>query len=143
MDPASYETHLVQTAFQYTRFFLLTYGSLQVAAIVFCKGWLRAVAVLPLIVMVPIIISGANPRSHADGSLYGLVMYVPYLPVMIYLAVILGAGIFVTKRTPKATADTQLETTGGTPTSNSLTSFVMVCVLAGIILLVLMFVPFG
>ena len=40
MDPASYETHLVQTAFQYTRFFLLTYGPLQAAAIVFCKGWL-------------------------------------------------------------------------------------------------------
>jgi hypothetical protein len=143
MDPASYETHLVQTAFQYTRFFLLTYGPLQAAAIVFCKGWLRALAALPLIVMVPIIICGANPKSHADGSLYGLVMYVPYLPVMIYLALILGGGIFVTKRTPKTAADTHLETTGRTPTSYALTTFIMLCVLAGIILLVLMFIPFG
>ena len=96
MDPASYEAHLVQTAFRYTGFFLLTYGALQVAALVFSKGWLRAVAALPLIVMVPIIISGANPNSHQDGSLYGLVIYVPYLPVMIFLAVVLGIGIFVT-----------------------------------------------
>ena len=36
MDPASYETHLAKTALQYTVFFLLTYGSLQVAALVFC-----------------------------------------------------------------------------------------------------------
>ena len=94
MDLASYEAHLVQRAFQYTGFFLLTFGSLQVAALMFCKGWLRAVAALPLIVMVPIVIAGANPNSHRDGSLYGLVVYVPYLPVMVYLAVVLGVGIF-------------------------------------------------
>jgi hypothetical protein len=78
MDPASYEAYLMHRAFQYTVFFLLTYGSLQVVAFIFCKGWLRAVAALPLIVMVPIIIAGANPDSHRDGSLYGLVVYVPY-----------------------------------------------------------------
>ncbi len=90
MDAASYEAHLVQTAFRITAFFLLTYGSLQVAAIVCCKRWLRAAAALPLIVTVPIIIVGANPNSHGDGSLYGLVIYFPYLPVMIYLVAILG-----------------------------------------------------
>ena len=99
MDPATYEAHLVQRAVEYTALFLLTYGPLQVAALVFCKRWLRAVAALPLIVMVPIIISGANPNSHGDGSLYGLVIYVPYLPVMIYLAAILGVGIFLARRT--------------------------------------------
>ena len=117
MDPASYEAHLAQRAFQYTGFFLLTYGSLQVAALVFCNGWLRAVAALPLIVMVPVIIAGANPNNHGNGSLYGLVIYVPYLPVMIYLAVVLGVGIFVTRGTPKAAADAPAETSETDPDS--------------------------
>jgi hypothetical protein len=47
MDAASYEAHLMQTAFRVTAFLLLTYGPLQVAAIVCCKRWLRAVAVPP------------------------------------------------------------------------------------------------
>ena len=113
MDAASYEAHLVRTASRVTAFLLLTYGPLQMAALVCCKRWLCAAAALPLIVMVPIIISGADPNSHRDGSLYGLFIYFPYLPVMFYLAAILGVGIFARKGKLKAAA----ETPAGTPES--------------------------
>ena len=63
---------------------------------------------------------------------------------MIYLAVVLGVGIFVTRDTPKAAADTSAETTGTTPTkSHALVAFIALCVLAGLVLLVLMLIPFG
>lgn len=87
MDPAQYEAQLWDLMFRTMRFMLVTYVPLQVAAIVIMKRltW-RIVAALPLIPMLPVIYAGMNRDAYRDGSLYGLVFYFPYAPVMVYLA---------------------------------------------------------
>jgi len=92
MDPevaARYEAQLRQTAWWTVLFLLLTYGPLQVAALWRSTGWKRIAAALPLLVMTPLIVAGGNPNTHRDGSLYGLYIVCPFLPVLIYLMGIL------------------------------------------------------
>jgi len=68
-------------------FLLATYGPLQVAAIWRQTGSHRVAAAAPLLVMVPMIVAAALPSSYADGSLFGMYYFVPYLPAMLYLIV--------------------------------------------------------
>ena len=94
MDPAQYEAQLWDLMFRTMRFMLVTYVPLQVAAIVMMKRlpW-RIVAALPLIPMLPVIYAGMDRDAYRDGSLYGLVFYFPYAPVMLYLAIVFFAGL--------------------------------------------------
>lgn len=94
MNPAQYEAQLWDLMFRTMGFMLVTYVPLQVAAIVIMKRlpW-RIVAALPLIPMLPVIYAGMNRDAYRDGSLYGLVVYFPYAPVMLYLAIVFFGGL--------------------------------------------------
>jgi hypothetical protein len=88
MDPAlqaRYEDWLVQLAIRTTVFWLVTYVPLQAVALWRCTGWKRLAASLPLLPMAPILIAGANPNAHRDGSLYGMYVLCPFVPVALYL----------------------------------------------------------
>jgi hypothetical protein len=67
-------------------FLCVTYIPLQIAAIWRQRGFGRVGAVLPLLVMVPMIYGACQPAAYRDGSLFGMYFFCPYLPVMLYLA---------------------------------------------------------
>ncbi len=75
-------------------FLLLTYVPLQIAAI-----WAvqhpaaRIAAGLPIVPMFPVMITGLQPQTHRDGSLYGLLLMMVYVPAMLYLAAFLLSGL--------------------------------------------------
>ena len=66
-----------------------TYLPLQAFALWRRRGATRLAAAMPLLVMIPLIIAGLLPSNYEDGSLYKLGFFCPYLPVMIYLVMIL------------------------------------------------------
>lgn len=139
MDPAQYEAHLGDMMFRTMRFMLVTYVPLQVAAIVMMKRlpW-RIVAALPLIPMLPVIYAGMDRDAYRDGSLYGLVFYFPYAPVMVYLAFFCFAGL---ARSAKANKSDSGETTSSEGNRLSLVLCLAVIFGIGLMLLVLMFLP--
>ncbi|MBC8872530.1 MAG: hypothetical protein H8E44_24110 [Planctomycetes bacterium] len=146
MDPDAvlrYEAGLSDAMVRTMGFMLITYVPLQVAAVVMMKRLLwRIAAALPLIPMLPVIYVGFNLDTYRDGSLYGLAFYFPYAPAMVYLAAILGVGIFVTRGKRKAAADTTTETTGTTPRRNrALITVAALGVVAGIGLLLFVLMP--
>lgn len=141
MDPAQYEAQLWDLMFRTMRFMLVTYVPLQVAAIVIMKRltW-RIVAALPLIPMLPVIYAGMNRDAYRDGSLYGLVFYFPYAPVMVYLAFFCFAGL--TSRSAKANKLDSGETTSSEGNRLSLLLLSLAVIFGiGLMLLVLMFLP--
>lgn len=97
MDPsmaARYEAHLWGQVFQVLGLLLVTYVPLQGAAIWAVKHpAARIGAGLPIVPMLPVIISGAQPNTHRDGSLYGMLLLFVCVPAMLYLAVFLVAGL--------------------------------------------------
>ncbi|MDA1051416.1 MAG: hypothetical protein O3C40_13170 [Planctomycetota bacterium] len=115
MNPDQYEAHLWAMMYRTMGFMLMTYVPLQVAAILMMKRlpW-RIAAALPLIPMLPVIYAGMDRDAYRDGSLYGLVFYFPYAPVMVYLAILIFAGL--ASRAAKTTAieSEQTNDSGGT-----------------------------
>lgn len=114
MNPDQYDAHLWDTMFRTMRFMLVTYAPLQVAAIVMMKRlpW-RIAAALPLIPMLPVIYAGMDRDVYRDGSLYGLVFYFPYAPVMIYLALFFFAGLATRAAKKTAPESEQTNDSGG------------------------------
>ena len=91
---ARYQAHLWEQVFQVIGFLLITYVPLQAAAIWAVRHPLgRLAAGLPMLAMLPVIISGMQPNTHRDGSLYGILLMIVYVPVMISLAIALFAGL--------------------------------------------------
>jgi hypothetical protein len=97
MDPnlaARYKAHLWEQVFQVIGFLLVTYVPLQAAAIWAVKHpAARIAAGLPILPMLPVIITGLQPNTHRDGSLYGILLMIVFAPSMLYLAVFLFAGL--------------------------------------------------
>ncbi len=97
MDPnqvARYEAHLWEQVFQVMGFLLITYVPLQAAAIWAVKHpAARFAAGLPIVPMLPVIITGIQPNSHRDGSLYGMLLMIVFVPAMLYLVLFLIAGL--------------------------------------------------
>lgn len=66
-------------------FLCVTYLPVQFFALWKLRGGRRAMAALPLLFMVPMIVAGLQPAAYRDGSLYGMYFLCPYLPAMVYL----------------------------------------------------------
>lgn len=91
---ARYEAHLWEQVFQVIGFLLVTYVPLQAAAIWAVKHpAARLAAGLPIIPMLPVIITGMQPKTHRNGSLYGILLMMVFVPAMLYLAVFLVSGL--------------------------------------------------
>lgn len=91
---ARYQAHLWEQVFQVIGLLLITYVPLQSAAIWAVRHPLgRIVAGLPMLVMLPVIFLGMQPNTHRDGSLYGILLMIVYVPVMITLAIFLVGGL--------------------------------------------------
>lgn len=97
MDPdlaARYQARLGQEAFEIGCFLLFTYVPLQAAAIWSMRHTIARIAAgLPILPMLPVIISGVQPNTHRDGSLYGILLMGAYGPAMVYLAIFLVVGL--------------------------------------------------
>lgn len=97
MDPnlaARYASHLWEQVFQVMGFLLITYVPLQTATIWAVKHPAAKIAAgLPMVPMLPVIITGIQPNSHRDGSLYGILLLIVFVPAMLYLAVFLFVGL--------------------------------------------------
>lgn len=97
MDPnlaARYESHLWEQVFQVIGFLLITYVPLQTAAIWAVKHPIaRLAAGLPILPMLPVIITGIQPNTHRDGSLFGILLMMVFVPSMLYLAIFLFSGL--------------------------------------------------
>jgi hypothetical protein len=91
-----YEAHLWEQVFQVIGFMLITYVPLQAAAIWAVKHpFARIAAALPILPMLPVIISGIQPNTHRDGSLYGILLMIVYVPAMLYLGTFLIVGLAI------------------------------------------------
>ena len=91
---ARYEAHLWEQVFQVIGLLLITYVPLQAAAIWAVKHpAARIAAGLSIIPMLPVIFTGVQPNTHRDGSLYGILLMIVYVPTMLYLAVFLCVGL--------------------------------------------------
>jgi hypothetical protein len=99
VDPnltARYESHLWEQVFQVMGFLLVTYIPLQSAAIWAVKHPIaRLAAGLPMLPMLPVIVSGMQPNTHRDGSLYGILLMMVFAPSMIYLTIFLFSGLAI------------------------------------------------
>lgn len=73
---------------------LITYLPLQFGAIASVRHWLaRLAAGLPILLMLPFMITGFQTKTYEDGSLFGIGLIVVSVPVMIYLALFVIAGL--------------------------------------------------
>ena len=94
MDPARYETHLWTQMTQTMGLLLIAYLPLQIGAILIVRHWLaRLAAGLPIVLMLPVMITGFQTKTYEDGSLFGIGLIVISAPVMFYLAVFVCAGL--------------------------------------------------
>lgn len=94
MDPARDEIHLWTQMLQAMGFLLITYLPLQIGAILIVRHWLaRLAAGLPIVLMLPVIMTGFQTKTYEDGSLFGIGLIVISAPVMFYLAVVVCAGL--------------------------------------------------
>lgn len=96
MTPAQYEAHLWTQMIQTMGFLLIVYLPLQIGAILLVRHWLaRLAAGLPIVLMLPVMITGFQTKTYADGSLFGLGLIVISVPVMVYLAAFFFGGLAV------------------------------------------------
>lgn len=104
------QTQLGERAFETIALLLFTYVPLQAAAIWLMKRpvW-RIVAGLPLLPMLPVAISGAQPGTYRDGSLFGILLMAAYLPAMVYVGIFVIAGLIRRARDSVSTESSPVE----------------------------------
>ena len=103
MNPAQYEAHLWTQMFQTMGLLLIIYLPLQIGAVLTVRHWLaRLAAGLPIVLMLPFIVTGFQTKTYEDGSLYGIGLMVVSVPVMAYLSAFFFAGLAARSAKKKA-----------------------------------------
>lgn len=89
-NQAHVRDHMIQTM----GWLLITYLPLQIGAIASVRHWLaRLAAGLPIILMLPFVIKGFQPKTYRNDVFFEIGLIVVSVPAMIYLALFVVTGL--------------------------------------------------